>query len=162
MLYNNYIDKTCKNNKHSKRINIVSVKLVKEKSINYIPRVISNPSDIAKLFSNFIEDSNREQFIVCCLNTKNQPTDVSIVSIGCLDSTVVHPREVFKIAILSNAAAIIIGHNHPSGNTEPSNDDKNITNRIAEVGKIHGIKVLDHIIIGDNNSYLSFKEYGYI
>ncbi len=146
---------------HSKRINIVSVKLVKEKSVSYVPRVISCPSDIAKLFSDFIGDSDREQFIVCCLNTKNQPTDLSIISIGCLDSTVVHPREIFKVAILSNAAAIILGHNHPSGNPEPSNEDKNITNRICEVGRVHGIKILDHIIVGDN-SFLSFKEQGYL
>ena len=145
----------------SKRINIVSVKLVKEKSINYLPRTISSPNDIAKLFYDFIGSSDREQFVVCCLNTKNQPTDISIVSTGCLDSTVVHPREVFKLAILSNAAAIILGHNHPSGNLEPSNEDKNITNRICEVGKIHGIRILDHLIVSDNN-YFSFKESGFL
>ncbi len=158
MLYNNLNNSTTK---HNKRVNVVSVKLVKEKSINYLPRVISNPNDIVKLFSDFIGDSDREQFIVCCLNTKNQPTDVSVISTGCLDSTVVHPREVFKVAILSNAAAIILGHNHPSGNSEPSNEDRNITNRICEVGKIHGIRVLDHIVIGDNN-FFSFKEHGYM
>ncbi len=146
---------------NSKRINVVSIKLVKEKSINYLPRTISSPNDIAKLFQEFIGDSDREQFVVCCLNTKNQPTEISIVSTGCLDSTVVHPREVFKIAILSNAASILICHNHPSGNLEPSNEDKNITNRICEVGKIHGIRVLDHLIVSDN-SFLSFKESGFL
>ncbi len=145
----------------SKRINVVSVKLVKEKSITYLPRVISGPSDIAKLFSDFIGDSDREQFAICCLNTKNQPTEISIVSTGCLDSTVVHPREVFKVAILSNAASVIIGHNHPSSNLEPSNEDKNITNRICEVGKIHGIRVLDHLIVSDEK-FFSFKENGYL
>lgn len=148
--------------KHSKRVDIVTVKLVKEKSISYLPRVISKPQEVAKLFSNFIKDSDKEQFVICCLNTKNQPTNISIISIGCVDSTLVHPREVFKVAILSNASAIILCHNHPSGNTEPSKDDKMITERICEVGKIHGIKILDHIIIGDDNNFLSFKEAGYI
>jgi len=160
MLYTDI--ETHQRNQHRKRINIVSIKQVNEKSIYYTPRTISNPDDIAKLFSTFIEDSDRKQFIVCCLDTKNQPTDISIVSTGCLNSAIVHPREVFKIALLSNASSIIIGHNHPSGNPEPSHEDKDTTNRLIEVGKIHGIKVLDHIIIGYNNGYLSFKECGYI
>lgn len=147
------------NNEHRKRISVVSVKLVREKSINYLPRTISKPADVVKLFSEFIVESDREQFVVCCLNTKNQPTEVSVISVGCLDSTLVHPREVFKVAILSNSAAIIIAHNHPSGNVEPSKDDKMITERLCETGKILGIKVLDHIIIGENN-YFSFKESG--
>lgn len=146
-------------NTHTKRINVVSIKLVKEKSIAYLPRTISSPNDIAKLFYEFIGSSDREQFVVCCLNTKNQPTDISIVSTGCLDSTVVHPREVFKLAILSNAASIILGHNHPSGVLDPSNEDKNITNRILEVGKTHGIRILDHLIVSDVN-FFSFKEAG--
>ncbi|QSX04798.1 DNA repair protein RadC [Sedimentibacter sp. zth1] len=158
MIYENKNNETCKNNEHGKRINLVSVKLVKEKSISYLPRVISCPSDVASLFSKFIADSDREQFMLCCLNTKNQPTDISIISTGCLDSTVVHPREVFKVAILSNSASIIIAHNHPSGDTEPSKEDKCITNRINEVAKILGIRLIDHIIIGDC-SYLSFKEH---
>ncbi len=159
MSYNN---DTHQSNLHRKRINIVSVKQVKEKSIHYKPRSISSPNDIAGLFSSFIEDSDREQFIVCCLDAKNQPTDISIVSIGCLNSSIVHPREIFKIAILSNASSIIISHNHPSGNPEPSHEDIVMTNRLVEVGKIHGIKVLDHIIIGYDKNYLSFKERGYI
>jgi len=157
-----YIEVNTDNSKHSKRIDIVSVKLIKEKSISYLPRVISKPHQIAKLFSDFIKDSDKEQFVICCLNIKNQPTNISTISIGCVDSTLVHPREVFKVAILSNASSIILAHNHPSGNTEPSKDDKIMTERICEVGKIHGIKVLDHVIIGDDNNYFSFKETGFL
>ncbi len=157
-----YIKTNSSIDKHSKRIDIVSVKLIKEKSISYLPRVISKPHQIAKLFSDFIKDSDKEQFVICCLNTKNQPTNISTISIGCLDSTLVHPREVFKVAILSNASSIILAHNHPSGNIEPSINDKEMTKRIYDVGKLHGIKVLDHIIIGEENNYFSFKEAGFL
>ena len=157
-----YIETNDTQNEHSKQIDLVSVKLVREKSISYLQNVISKPHQIAKIFSDLINDSDKEQFVICCLNTKNQPTNISVISIGCLDCTLVHPREVFKVAILSNASAIILGHNHPSGNVEPSVDDKNMTKRICEVGKIHGIKVIDHIIVGYDNNYLSFRESGYI
>lgn len=99
--------------------------------------------------------------IVCCLNTKNEPTSISTVSVGSLNSSIVHPREVFKTAVMSNAASIIIAHNHPSGDITPSKEDKDITLRLKEAGDIIGIKLLDHIIIGDRN-YLSLKEKGHI
>ena len=97
--------------------------------------------------------------IVCCLDMKNQPTSISVVSIGSLNSAIVHPREVYKTAILSNAASIIIAHNHPSGIVDPSHEDITLTNRLDEAGKIIGIKLLDHLIIGYGNFY-SFKEEG--
>nr|WP_312577708.1 DNA repair protein RadC [Sedimentibacter sp.] len=145
--------------KTAKRVDFVSIKMVKEKSVKYQNRIISSPSDSAELFSSFIEDSDREQMLLCCLDTKNRPTSISIISIGTLNSALVHPREVFKAAILSNAASIILAHNHPSGDTAPSNEDISLTNRISEVSKIIGIKFLDHIIIGQGG-YLSFKEEG--
>lgn len=141
----------------SKRVNIVSIKMIKESSILYKYRKISSPDDAFELIKTFLEDSDREQLIVCCLDTKNQPTAIQIVSIGSLNSSIVHPREVFKIAILSNAASIILFHNHPSGDVSPSNEDVNITSRLKECGKIIGIELLDHIIVG-YNSFLSIKE----
>ncbi|MGD9678914.1 MAG: RadC family protein [Vulcanibacillus sp.] len=143
----------------AKRIDIVSLRMVKENSITYSNRVISSPADSAEIIRDFIEDSDREQMIVCCLDTKNQPTSISIVSIGSLNSAIVHPREVYKTAILSNSSSIIIAHNHPSGNSEPSHEDIVLTNRLDEAGKIIGIKLLDHLIIGYSNFY-SFKEEG--
>ena len=150
-----------KNNilKSAKRVDIVSLKMVKENSVTYLNRVISSPTDSAEIIRNFIADSDREQMIVCCLDTKNQPTSISIVSIGSLNSAIVHPREIFKTAILSNSASIIIAHNHPSGNTDPSHEDIVLTNRLDEAGKLIGIKLLDHLIIGQG-CYTSFKEDG--
>ncbi len=146
---------------HAKRVDIVSIKIIKESSVLYANRKIATPEDCVVLVKHLLEDSDREKLVVCCLNTKNEPTSISTVSIGSLNSSIVHPREVFKTAILSNAASVIISHNHPSGDTVPSKEDINITERIKEAGDIIGIKLLDHLIIGDRE-YLSLKEKGYI
>ncbi|NMF07950.1 JAB domain-containing protein [Clostridium beijerinckii] len=141
----------------AKRINVVSIKMVKESSILYDIRKIQAPKDAVELGKRFIEESDREQLLVCCLDTKNQPTTINVVSVGNLNNSLVHPREVFKPAILSNSASIILFHNHPSGDPTPSKEDTNITERLKECGNILGIKLIDHIIIGDN-SYYSLKE----
>jgi DNA repair protein RadC len=99
--------------------------------------------------------------VVVCLDTKNQPTAINICHIGSLNASIVHPRECFKPAILSNAASILIGHNHPSGLASPSNEDVEVTNRLVEAGRIIGIGVIDHIILGDGE-FVSLKEKGYI
>ena len=142
----------------AKRVGIVSLKLVKESSVLYETRKISSPYDAYKLIKNFLIDSDREKFVVACLDTKNQPVNISVVSIGSVNSAIVHPREVFKVAMLSNASKIICFHNHPSGNLKCSKEDENITNRLKECGEILGIELVDHIIVGDNDKYFSFKE----
>ena len=141
-----------------KRVDIVSIKVVKDYSIQYSPRKVSNPRDAYKLFERFLLDIDREKFLVACFNTKNEPVNISVVSVGTLNSSLVHPREVMKIAILSNSNSIMIAHNHPSGSLEPSTEDKNITDRLIKVCEILGIKLLDHIIIGTKDNYFSFKE----
>ncbi|HOO12208.1 MAG TPA: JAB domain-containing protein, partial [Bacillota bacterium] len=93
------------------------------------------------------------------LNTKNKIVAAHEVSRGALNGSLVHPREVFKPAVLHNAAAIICFHNHPSGNPEPSKEDIETTNRLVEAGKIMGIEILDHIIVSDDG-YASLKERG--
>jgi len=145
----------------AKRINVVSIKMVRESSILYDIRRIEAPKDAVELGKKFLEESDREQLLVCCLDAKNQPTAINVVSVGNLNTSLVHPREVFKPAILSNSASIILFHNHPSGDPTPSKEDTNITERIKECGTILGIKLIDHIIIGDN-SYYSLKEKGII
>ncbi|OOM70021.1 hypothetical protein CLPUN_53530 [Clostridium puniceum] len=145
----------------AKRINVVSIKMVKESSILYDIRRIEAPKDAVELGKRFLEESDREQLLVCCLDVKNQPTAINVVSVGNLNTSVVHPREVFKPAILSNSASIILFHNHPSGDPTPSKEGTNITERLKECGIILGIKLIDHIIIG-NNSYYSLKEKGII
>lgn len=150
-----------KDNQPAKRINIISIKMVREASVLYDIRKIDSPKDGAELGKRFLQDLDREQLIVCCLDTKNQPTAINIVSVGSLNTSIVHPREVFKPAILSNSASIILFHNHPSGDPAPSREDISITERIKESGNILGIKLIDHIIIG-NDSYCSLKERGII
>lgn len=145
----------------AKRINVVSIKMVKESSILYDIRRIQAPKDAVELGKRFLEESDREQLLVCCLDAKNQPTAINVVSVGNLNNSLVHPREVFKPAILSNSASIILFHNHPTGDPTPSKEDTNITERLKECGAILGIKLIDHIIIGDN-SYYSLKENGII
>ena len=133
----------------AKRINIVSIKMVKESSFLYQTRTISSPKDAYEMIKEQLEGLDREQFIIACLNTKNEPTNISVVSVGTLNKAIVHPREVFKTAILSNAASIMAFHNHPSGETTPSQQDIQLTNRLYEAGELLGIKLLDHLIIGD-------------
>ncbi|MDU2045049.1 MAG: JAB domain-containing protein [Clostridium sp.] len=149
-------------NNHAKRVNIVSLKMIKESSILYSKRNISSPSEAVIIGRQVLDESDREKLLLCCLNIKNEPTDLNIVSVGSLNSSIVHPREVFKVAILSNSASIILFHNHPSGDSTPSKEDIDITERIKESGKILGIELIDHIILGDNDEYTSLKERGVI
>ena len=132
----------------AKRVGIVSLKLIKENSVLYETRTIRSPYDAYKLIKNFLIDSDREKFVVACLDVKNQPVNIYVVSIGSVSSTIVHPREVFKVAMLSNASKIICFHNHPSGNLKCSKEDENITNRLKECGEILGIELVDNIIVG--------------
>lgn len=143
----------------AKRINIVSVKMVKESSLLYMERRISSPEEAAKLLYKFLEDADREHFMVICLNTKNEPTAIHTVSVGTLNSSQVHPRELFKAAILANSASVILAHNHPSGDPSPSREDIEITERLKKAGEVLGIDVMDHIIIGANR-FTSFKAKG--
>ena len=145
----------------AKRINIVSIKMIKEASFLYQTRTISSPKDAYEMIKEQLEGLDREQFIIACLNTKNEPTNISVVSVGSLNKAIVHPREVFKTAILSNAASIMAFHNHPSGETTPSQQDIQLTNRLYQAGELLGIKLLDHLIIGDG-TFTSLKEKGYL
>ena len=106
------------------------------------------------------EGLDREQFLVCCLDAKNAGIGVNIVSIGSLNFSIVHPREVFKPAILLNACAIIAVHNHPSGDPTPSPEDRMLTTRLREAGDLLGIRLLDHLILGDDRLY-SFADQGW-
>ena len=114
------------------------------------------PEDAIKVIKNKLKGKKKEHFIVISLDTRNHPIDTQTVSIGSLDSSIVHPREVFKEAISSCAASVIFIHNHPSGDPEPSEEDIKLTRRLVEAGTILGIEVLDHIIVCDSE-YLSMK-----
>ncbi len=101
----------------------------------------------------------REQFSVLAVNTRNKPLSHEVVSTGSLNGSLVHPREVFLHAVLQSAAAIVVCHNHPSGDPVPSREDRELTRRLAEAGSVLGISLLDHVILG-HGRYWSFKEQG--
>lgn len=116
-----------------------------------------NPQSLVAVIKTSIQDKAKEHFKLILLNSRNKVIGISTISIGTLDSNLVHPREVFKEAISHSAASVVLVHNHPSGDPEPSEDDLTITKRLTEAGKILGIEVIDHIIIAKNNHF-SFKE----
>ena len=101
--------------------------------------------------------ADREHFIVLCLDTKHNITAVHTASIGSLNAAIVHPREVVKVAILATAAAVIVAHNHPSGDPTPSEEDIALTERLVSAGRILGIEVLDHLVLGDQR-FVSLRE----
>ena len=122
---------------------------------------ITSPEDGVALLMPRLRYESKEHFLVVLLNSKNKVLDIEQISEGSLNSSVVHPREVFAPAVLHHAAAILTAHNHPSGDPTPSKEDKDLTNTLVQAGKYMGIPVLDHIIIGDAK-YFSFKEHSYL
>lgn len=123
--------------------------------------IVSSPMDVFKLLAPEMKYLDREHFKALLLNTKLQLIQVVTVSVGGLDKTLIHPRELFKDAIKLSASCIILAHNHPSGMPQPSQEDIGITKRLIEAGKIIGIEILDHIIVG-GSSFKSLKEMGII
>lgn len=118
---------------------------------------ITTPADVAEIFIPLFSHEDKENFVLICLNSANKIIKYEIISVGNLNSSVVHPREIFKSAIENNSASVILLHNHPSGNTEPSNEDISITKKLIEAGKLLDIPVFDHIIIA-GAGYSSFVE----
>lgn len=111
---------------------------------------ITSPTDAAEIFIPLLRDKIKEEFYVICLNTAGKINKYELISVGSLNQSIVHPREVFKVAIENNSANIILLHNHPSGNPEPSNEDIAITKKMVEAGKLMDIQVFDHVIIAGN------------
>ena len=121
---------------------------------------ITTPGDVIKVVGD-IRHKKKEHFVALYLDARNQLITTETISIGTLNASIVHPRDVFAPALKHNAASIIIVHNHPSGDPEPSHDDELVTKRIIEAGKILGIEMADHIIVS-SSKYVSFKEKGQI
>ena len=143
------------------RIPAVRIALVRERTVASPLRVIRSPDDAAVILGEVIGNRDRETFAVLLLDTKNRVVAVHIASIGSLDSAPVHPREIFKAAILANAKAVLLGHNHPSGDPEPSQHDIHVTRQLTEAGRLLGVPVLDHIIVG-NGVHVSLRARGII
>ena len=136
----------------------VSLRLIRDEERNYQPRALNCSRDVYEFFKD-IEDLDRESFYCAHLDQKNQVISCEEVSKGCLSSTLVHPREVYKSAIMSSAASIIVAHNHVSGEPSPSAEDRDIVRRLGNAGRILGIPLLDSVIIG-HGRYYSMKDVG--
>lgn len=138
---------------------ILTLKQVKRKRKNKgIPEKITSSFALAQWLSVLVGNECQEHLIVVCLNTKNEINSYSTVSIGSLNQSIAHPRDILQRALLSNAARIVFAHNHPSGNPTPSTNDDAFTERMKEVCDLIGIDLLDHIIVTDNNTYYSYRE----
>ena len=145
---------------YKKRIDLISLKLLKEKSMEYNFTSVKNPINVVKLAKKLIDEVDREYVLVLNLNTNLEPNSIEVCGIGSLSEAVIHPREIFKSAILSSASKIIMVHTHPSGHVEPSLEDIQTTRRIRKAGEILGIPLVDHLILGNDNDYFSFTEHG--
>lgn len=140
-----------------KRISVVRTIAVREKSLWYTGECICCPQDAVHLANPFVENADREYLLVCCLDGKSHPISMEVVSIGIVNQCLVGMREVFKNAILSNAASMIVFHNHPSGACEPSESDLVVSKKLKQAGGLLDIEVLDHIILGEE-SFCSIAE----
>ena len=128
-------------------VDLVNVRLIRESTL-YTDKLITSPRDAADLMANELVLYDREVMCVLNLNTKGGVLNMNIVSMGTINASLVSPREVFKASILSNAASIIICHNHPSGEPTPSREDVLLTQRLKNAGELLGIELLDHVIVG--------------
>ena len=145
-----------------KQVNVYTIKMVKESGKRYDldHKKIREPKDVANVIQTVLDLNSEavEKFGILTVNTKHEVAGVHVISMGSLSASIVHPREVFKPAILNNSSGIVLFHNHPSGDPTPSKEDIAITKRLIEAGKLLGINVLDHIIVGQDEIYNSFRE----
>jgi DNA repair protein RadC len=139
---------------------VVRLSVVRESTVKAESKKIKSSEDVFTLLKDYMATLDREEFWVVMLDAKHTVTGLHKVSVGALTGTIVHPREVFKAAVLSNAAAIIAVHNHPSGDPEPSAEDRSLTVKLKNAGGIIGISLLDHVVIG-HGSYVSFADRGW-
>jgi DNA repair protein RadC len=136
-----------------------NIRLVKESQVFYDDRKIDGAKTVYEFLRSFgLHERAGEEFYSLYLNTKLQIIGMEMISKGTLNASLVHPREVFKGALLANAHAVILAHNHPSGFVEPSSADKIITETLVKAGKLLEVQVLDHVIIGSKGGYFSFTE----
>lgn len=142
-----------------KRIYQYRMQCIRQQSFMFESKLADRPQAVWDIMQQLCKDSDRERFWSIALDAANKVIGIDVVSVGTLTATLVHPREVFKFCIKANAAGVIVCHNHPSGDPEPSREDRETTRRISEAGKILGIPLLDHVILGESR-YFSFRERG--
>ena len=141
----------------NRKVDVITMKMVRKEPFMVKEGPITNKDRAISVLSEQIGERDQEVFVVLCLDSKGKPNSYSEVHVGTLNSALVHPREIFKTAILSNASAIIIGHNHPSGDLSPSRQDMRITEELVNSGKILDIEVHDHIIVSGKDG-VSIRE----
>ena len=125
-------------------------------------KTIRESATARDILAPLFEGLDREQFVMMVLDAKHHAIGINVVSVGSLTVSIVHPREVFKPAILLNAAAVIVAHNHPSGDTTPSEEDHALTKRLQKAGKCLGIPLLDHLVLGEQGTFWSFADQGHL
>ena len=137
---------------------LVKLYAVKEKELPYGKRALRNPEKVVEFAGQFLENADKEHVLVIAMDAKSKPVGLEVVAIGAVNKAAVELRDIFKYAILSNAFGIIVVHNHPSGNPDPSSEDCVLTEKVQEAGGLLGIPLLDHIILGEEGNYFSFAE----
>jgi DNA repair protein RadC len=142
------------------RIPIYRVQLVRDGSQPAERKKVTQAAVAAEILWQVLEGADREHVVVLLLDTQNQILGLHTVTVGTLDASLVHPREIFKAGILANAASILLAHNHPSGDPTPSAEDRAVTRLLVDAGVTLGIEVLDHVVLGDRPRYHSFREAG--
>ena len=135
-----------------KKLAIVEIKMVCDKTVT-LDIDGSNAGSVASFIRDFIGPTDREHLVMVALNTRGRVVAVNEISVGSVSASIAHPREIFKPAILANASAFIIAHNHPSNEIDPSDDDLRLTKRIKEASRIMGIEMLDHFVIGEDKFF---------
>ncbi len=142
------------------RIPRYTISLVRERSVLVEDHVIRGSATARDILAPMFVGLDREQCVMLALDAKHKVIGSNIVSVGSLNASTVHPREVFKPAVLLNAAALVIAHNHPSGSVEPSPEDHALTHRLVKAGECLGIPLLDHLVLGENGAFFSFADHG--
>lgn len=142
---------------------LFTTRLVREGTFHFPTREqVRSPADVAAVLSAYFDSRDREEFVACFLDTANTLTGLHVASVGGLAVSIVEPRQVFKAAVLANASALVVAHNHPSGNPEPSREDVAVTKQLVEAGRVMGIPVHDHLILTEGGRYTSLAERGLI
>lgn len=138
---------------------VFRLQLVRERSVLNLPRV-TGPADLAPLVAAYLDGTDREHVVAVLLSSSHAVLGITTISTGTLTASLVSPREVMKVALLANAASVVVAHNHPSGSLEPSGADVHVTRLLVEAGRVMEIPVHDHLILGYDGAYTSLKERG--
>jgi DNA repair protein RadC len=142
------------------RIPAVKLSMVRDGAVMADRKVVTDSKGAVGIVRAMIGGNDREEFVALLLDAKHKVVAVHSVAVGSLTMAIVHPREVFKAAIMANASAVIVAHNHPSGDPTPSQEDRQLTARLVAAGELIGITVLDHVIVGEGERFYSFADSG--